>query len=144
MHSAFASSPPFHCAMDSMATASLTAFHPPTANVASIFPTMSGCSRTNPVLPRGKAQTESYGAVMIKKEAGTPCQVDEVTTSRKERRDVTPVLAIKAEPAEDTHKNNNHGMMLAISPPASAASSGEYHAQLFILAHGAGLIEIKS
>jgi len=133
MHSAFASTPPFHCTMDSMATASLTAFHPPAANVASIFPTMSGCSRTNPVLPRGKAHAESYGAVMIKKEAGTPCQVDEVTTSRKERRDVAPVLAvqaIKAEPAEDHHKNHSPGMMVAISPPVSSAPAGEYSASL--------------
>jgi hypothetical protein len=136
MASAFASSPPFHCTMDSMAT--LTAFHPP---AATIFPTMSssGCSRTNPVPPRSKSNdsrcggtADSFGAVMIKKEAGTPCQVDEVTTSRKERRNnVLNVQTIKAEPAEEHHKHDE--VVVDITPSASAPPSGEYNSNSYVV-----------
>ncbi|XP_059472536.1 protein winged eye-like isoform X2 [Neocloeon triangulifer] len=127
------SSPPFHCAMDSMTAASLTAFHPP--NLAPIFPTLasdtlSGCSRTNPVPPRSRSSDasssgRSFSPVVIKKEAGTPCQVDEVTTSRKERGNnpVVAVQAIKSEPSEDRRSQGPLVIAVTNSGPSTSTSA---------------------
>ncbi|CAB3363977.1 Hypothetical predicted protein [Cloeon dipterum] len=134
------SSPPFHCTMDSMAAASLTAFHPP--NMAPIFPalmadTLTGCSRTNPVPPRSRSSDtsssgRSFSPMVIKQEAGTPCQVDEVTTSKKEKAStashVVSVQTIKAEPSEEHHSMVKNGLeaplvvTMANNPPCSSSA----------------------
>jgi hypothetical protein len=73
--------------------------------------------------------------VVVKKEAGTPCQVDEVTTSRKERRNNTPTMAvqaIKSEPADDA-KNGSPELVVTDCPSTSSALTGEYKLSMIFL-----------